>query len=176
MTSSKRLEITGSALVFITTTVTDWIPIFMNHNYAQVVTAQLEETMDYFNASIVGYIVMPSHIHILAGLKNYDSISQIVQTYKSITSRKLKSRILNEYPEAFLVNGQFQFWKRRFDDIVIYSEQQFKIKLEYIHNNPVKSGLVDESIKWKYSSAIDWLTDKKGLIKIDKDYSWLELE
>lgn len=45
--------------------------------------------------------------------------------------------------------------------------------MEYIHNNPVKEGLVIKAGDWLYSSAKDWLTDSSGLIEIDKDYKWL---
>jgi len=45
--------------------------------------------------------------------------------------------------------------------------------MDYIHNNPVKAGLVASAVDWKYSSAVDWLTDKDGLAKIDKEYHWL---
>ena len=65
---------------------------------------------------------------------------------------------------------------RRFDDLIIYSEKQLRIKLEYIHNNPVRAGLTENALDWKYSSAVDWLSDKKGMIDIVKDYSWLNLK
>jgi len=65
-------------------------------------------------------------------------------------------------------------WKPRFDDIVIKSEKQFRIKLDYIHNNPVKSGFVISPTDWRFSSAGDWLDMQPGLIPIDKEYGWLE--
>ncbi|MCD6163743.1 MAG: hypothetical protein J7K40_15185 [candidate division Zixibacteria bacterium] len=48
--------------------------------------------------------------------------------------------------------------------------------MDYIHNNPVKDGFIEESIDWKYSSACDWLLDEKGFIEIEKDCSWLKME
>ncbi len=61
----------------------------------------------------------------------------------------------------------------RFDDLIIQTESQLKIKMEYIHNNPVKAGLVQKAEDWMYSSAADWLTSGSGLIKIDKESQWL---
>jgi putative transposase len=58
----------------------------------------------------------------------------------------------------------------RFDDVIIYGRKQFRVKLNYIHGNPVKAGLVANAIDYKYSSAKDWLTDQKGPIDIDKNY------
>jgi hypothetical protein len=45
--------------------------------------------------------------------------------------------------------------------------------MDYIHTNPVKAGFVANAVDWKYSSAVGWLTDKEGLVKIDKEYQWL---
>ena len=61
---------------------------------------------------------------------------------------------------------------RRYDDLIIISDKQFRIKLEYIHNNPVKAGLVTTAIEWPYSSARDWLTNEEGVIKVDRFFSW----
>jgi len=36
-------------------------------------------------------------------------------------------------------------------------------RLDYIHSNPVNAGFVDEPWHWKYSSAMDYYSDKKGL-------------
>jgi hypothetical protein len=55
----------------------------------------------------------------------------------------------------------------------VTSRRQFRIKLEYIHNNPVKEGLIDEAISWKYSSAGDWFHERVGPIAIDKRANWI---
>jgi putative transposase len=174
MTSNKRLKISGPALVFITTTVTNWIPVFQNENNAMAIIEQLKETSEFHKASIMGYVVMPSHVHALVGLREYADLSKLMKAFKGITSRKLKSGVLREYGEKLMADGKFHLWKRRFDDVVIYSEEQLKIKLDYIHNNPVKDGLVENPIDWAYSSARDWLIEITGFIKIDKNYSWLK--
>jgi len=64
------------------------------------------------------------------------------------------------------------FWKPRFDDLIIWSEKQFRIKVNYIHNNPVKAGLVERPIDYAFSSATDWLLDKPGLVPVDKEWTW----
>ncbi|MCP4569837.1 MAG: hypothetical protein GY841_19835 [FCB group bacterium] len=65
-------------------------------------------------------------------------------------------------------------WKRRFDDVIIVSEEQFNIKLQYIHNNPVKADLVDELTNWPFSSARAWLLNEPGDIEIVKDFDWVQ--
>ena len=48
---------------------------------------------------------------------------------------------------------QAGIWASRFDDVAIFSESQFRVKLDYIHNNPVKAGLAKTPEGYPYSSA-----------------------
>lgn len=48
---------------------------------------------------------------------------------------------------------KFRVWQHRFDDVVLYTRKVLEIKLEYIHQNPVKAEIVDYPTKYIYSSA-----------------------
>jgi putative transposase len=117
---------------------------------------------------------MPTHVHILIGLRDIKLLVNYMQAFKSLSARKLKQQPIIKLNKHLIQNGKFIIWKRRFDDIVVYSKKQWRIKLEYIHNNPVKDGLVTTATDWPFSSARDWLKDTNGPIPIDKNYSWLE--
>jgi putative transposase len=41
-------------------------------------------------------------------------------------------------------------------------------RLQYLHENPIRSGLLWEAWHYKYSSAIDYYTNEKGLLKIEQ--------
>ncbi len=95
-----------------------------------------------------------------------------MQSFKILTSKKVK--YLPEsarfgFQEA---HGSFALWKPRFDDLLINSEEQFSVKLNYIHENPVRAGLVATAAEWPYSSAAAWYHDKEGLLGIVKDFRW----
>lgn len=168
-------NISGPGAVFIAATVIDWTPVFSLETAAGAVCDQLNETSKRMDVSIIGYIVMPSHLHFIAGLKDVKQLSNFMKAFKSLSSRKILNLDVGEYKKTFVRNRRNKFWMRRFDDLIIYSEKQLKIKLEYIHNNPVKDGLTDNAIDWKYSSAGDWLGGEKGIIDIVRDFSWLGL-
>ncbi|MEW6050788.1 MAG: hypothetical protein AB1644_06970 [Candidatus Zixiibacteriota bacterium] len=52
----------------------------------------------------------------------------------------------------------------RFDDVAIYTDHQFRTKLNYVHNNPVKAGLVTSPELYPFSSARAWyLREDDGL-------------
>ncbi len=168
MVVRKRLDITGPTLVFITTTVFDWQPVLTQRTVADIIIEELRKTQCLFEMSIVSYVVMPSHLYLLLGFQEVGCLSQCIQSFKSITSRRIKDSTLQK-----LASNGYRLWKPRFDDLVVHSERQLKIKMEYIHNNPVRAGLVERAEDWLYSSAIDWLSSKHGMLEIDKEFGWL---
>lgn len=61
----------------------------------------------------------------------------------------------------------------RFDDLAIWSEKQFRIKLDYIHRNPVKAGLAGTPEGFPYSSAAAWLGDGADeVVRTTLDFEW----
>jgi putative transposase len=173
MPVTRRSDLHGPALVFITTTVVDWIPVFSNDSAALAAALQLRDVVRQFDLSVAGYVVMPSHIHALIGFPDISYMSRVMQAFKSLTSRCIKDLNICKPWEETCKNDRFVLWKRRFDDLVVYSERQFRVKLEYIHSNPVRAGLVANATDWKYSSARDWILGEKGLIEIDRSCTWL---
>ncbi|SYZ74505.1 conserved hypothetical protein [Candidatus Zixiibacteriota bacterium] len=170
MVLRRRLQKDGPSVIFVTTTVADWKPIFSNETNADICLNQLNECLSFFDVSLIGYVLMPDHLHLLLALQEARLISKFMQRFKGLTSVKIKEirNIINNGPDQHT----FRLWRPRFDDIIIVSEEQFRIKLNYIHQNPVRAGLVLDEIDWKYSSARDWLSDRAGPLRIDKDYEW----
>jgi REP element-mobilizing transposase RayT len=166
-------KLTGPGLVFVTTTVIEWLPIFEPPAIAREIALQLAETALIQDVSIVGYVVMPSHVHMLAGLSEISNLSSFVQSFKSLSSRRIRGFDMKVYQAQLYTSGRLRLWKRRFDDVIIVSEKQFRRKLDYIHENPVKAGLVRQATDWRFSSARDWLLDEVGEIAIVKDYGWI---
>lgn len=163
-------------MVFVTTTVKDWVPIFSNENCALLTLNQLHETLSHYRVSLVAYVLMPSHIYLLLGFKEIENLSLVIQSFKRITARKLKPTLPSDLVNKFIIDGKYNLWKPRFDDLIIWSEKQFKIKIDYIHNNPVKAGLVKKPTDYVYSSVNDWLLDRVGILPVDKDWEWIKEE
>ncbi|MEW5924036.1 MAG: transposase [Candidatus Zixiibacteriota bacterium] len=143
--------------MFVTTTVTSWLPIFNYEDAASTALTQLDETSECFDVSIVAYVLMPSHFHALLGFKNVGLLSRFMQIFKSLSSRKIKALHTGELKTGQYESDRFRLWKPRFDDLPIISEEQFKIKVNNIHNNAVKAGLVSNAVDWPYSSARQWM-------------------
>ena len=64
---------------------------------------------------------------------------------------------------------QFKIWMDRFDDLVIYNPEILKIKMDYIHQNPVRKGLVKEICDWSYSSARNYYLEDHSVFPVDTE-------
>jgi len=118
---------------------------------------------------------MPHHIHLLFHINRKTCISDIMRDFKKYTSVEVRD-YLNKTKSAFYpilaaegqkVGQKFKLWMDRSDKVVIVTEKVLATKLKYIHENPVRAGLVHKAEDYIYSSAKDYLTNDKGPLKID---------
>ena len=167
-----KLDLKGTAPVFVTTTTANWNPLFEDRVMAECAMQQLEETTKRLEVSVVGYVLMPSHLHASLCFQEISLLSSFMKSFKSLAARRIKSMLLDEQRIRFEVRGRFHLWMPRYDDLIVQSEKQFRIKLGYIHDNPVRAGLVSRAEDYPFSSAGDWLCGRKGLIQVDKVFGW----
>ena len=162
MGKRNRTRVVDASLFFVTTTVHGWKPIFTNEKL-DVLERQLFALFPTYANALMGYVLMPSHVHLLIGCREGGlQLSKFMRTFKSLSARQI-------YP------NEGSIWMQRFDDLVITSEKQLAIKLNYIHENPVRAGLVDSAVLWKWSSARSWLLDEHHPV-LTKDWGWLSGE
>jgi len=120
----------------------------------KAIAFQLVETQ----SKLVAYVLMPSHLHAILFI-NGKSLSNFIRDFKKYASQKA----------LFDICGTQKFWQQRYDRQVIISDKVLSTKINYIHQNPVKAGLVKEPQDWKWSSAGDYLRGSKGPLDV-----WME--
>ncbi|MCX6827078.1 MAG: transposase [candidate division Zixibacteria bacterium] len=121
------------------------------------------------------YVFMPEHIHLLIWPNEEAySISAIMHSIKQSTSRKAFIYLRKNNPAGLkhFVTGQkntpYRFWMDGSGyDRNIFSNEAIKSSIDYIHNNPVKRGLVSAPGDWQWSSYKDWAGIGTGLMPID---------
>ena len=124
--------------------------------------------------SLAGYVVMPEHVHLLIGEPKKGNPSKTIQALKQSVSRRLQNKsrrksALNQLCLGFAV-GEIpaHFWQRRFYDFNVWSHGGEKTeKLQYMHCNPVKRGLVCDPKDWPWSSYRFYAGRNDGLLSID---------
>ncbi len=119
----------------------------------------LGEVRERYGFALVGYVVMPEHIHLLISEPKKGTPSTVMQVLKQRVSRQLRRTgrrraPTNQLPLRFdkPVAPLRQFWQRRFHDFNVWSEKKRIEKLEYMHLNPVKRKLVEHPKDCLWSS------------------------
>ena len=172
--STRRRDIFESYnCFFITTTFNDWIRLLINNEYYMIIINSILFCIKKYDVDVIAYVLMPNHIHLILFYNNKVNVSGLLRDLKKYTSVKIREKLVQDGKESILdrlayrKNGQkFKVWKDRFDAVVILNKNILLTKMNYIHNNPVKSGLVERTQDWKYSSAGYYLTEKAGLLPI----------
>jgi putative transposase len=108
---------------------------------------------DFF---LFGFVVLPTHVHLLFAPHNRDLIRIM---------RDLKSKSGYEISRARGVRGPI--WQSGYFDTIIRRVRNFWQKLEYIHRNPVEAGLVQSPEDWSWSSYRHYVKKGQGLITLD---------
>lgn len=98
---------------------------------------------------LIAWVVMPNHVHVLIRAYEGVSLGKIVQSWKSFTSRRIGEL-------AASPSGLGSVWMREYWDRFIRDERHFEGVIRYIHENPVKAGLVKRAEEWPWSSARGW--------------------
>ncbi|CAN5664248.1 hypothetical protein BH10BAC5_BH10BAC5_28690 [soil metagenome] len=160
---------------FITSTIVEWIPIFTNSKYSDILVNALKYYQQNKDLKIFSYVILDNHFHMVC---RHENLSRIISDFKKYTAKEIISSLQSEnktwqlnlfkfYKKEHKAESEYQVWQEGFHPIQISSEVTFNQKCEYIHYNPVRRGLVENAEDWKYSSAGYYLKDRKGVLEID---------
>jgi putative transposase len=112
---------------------------------------------------VLGYVVMPEHVHLLVSEPQRETLSTVVQALKLGFSRRLTGSSCLLWPGSV----SRHIWQARFYDFNVWTEQKRIEKLRYIHRNPVNRGLVASSEQWPWSSFRSYFYGEPGLVRIN---------
>jgi len=160
---------------FITCTVLHWIPIFTNKKSVKIVLDSLKYLQEHHGLKIYAYVILENHLHLVA---QSDDIARDIARFKSFTARKIIDLLREEkvttildqlrfYKKAHKSDREFQLWQEGMQPKLIQNESIMRQKIEYIHNNPVKRGYVDDAAHWRYSSARNY-EGKDGVLEVER--------
>jgi len=177
--SSKYKFSNPSGVYFVSFATVHWIDIFVREVYCNEIVQSLSYCIAAKGMRLHAWCIMPSHIHLIFGASN-NNPEAVIRDFKKFTSKRIlellvtnkqesrKEWILDLMKKAGNTKNNvihYQFWQHDNHPIELWSDLVLKQKLDYLHNNPVVSGLVCNASDWKYSSAIDY-AGGKGFINI----------
>lgn len=167
-------------LHFLSFATVYWIDVFTRQDYSQIVIESLNYCIENKGLELYSWCIMSNHVHLIARTSGKNRLEDIMRDIKrhtsktilkSIKANPLESRkewmlqMFNHAGEKNSNNKDYQFWQQHNHPIELHSNELMSQKLEYIHNNPVKNGIVSKPEDYLHSSAIDYCGGK-GLVKI----------
>ena len=177
MARSRYKIIERSQPHFLTCTVLDWIPLFMNPEIVEIIFGSLRFLQQEARLTPYAYVIMENHIHLVASA---DDLGKEIGDFKSYTAREiieyLKVRrfvhLLEELRLGKLrhrTDRTYQVWQEGVHPELIQGQKMMRQKIEYIHANPVSRGYVDDPTHWRYSSARNY-NEEPGLLEVVKEW------
>jgi len=137
----------------------------------------LEQVRKRYRFVLVGYVVMPEHVHLLVTEPEIGTPSKVMQVLKQRTARSLLPKRQRRNPRQRDLFGQESqpraFWQARFYDLNVWTTKKRVEKLRYMHRNPVKRGLVELPEQWAWSSYRFYRFDEAGPVRVNA--GWTEI-
>jgi REP element-mobilizing transposase RayT len=167
---------------FITSTVVQWVDIFTRPIYANLVIESLNFCVKEKGLCVHAWVLMPNHFHGIVSAREGCNLSDILRDFKKFTAGKILKELDNSTFESrknwmlWLFksagnqnsrNENFQFWQQENHPVELNNPELKAQRMNYLHQNPVRAGLVWEPWEYRYSSACDYMNNKKGLVEID---------
>ena len=166
---------------FITFAVVNWIDALSRPLYKNIVVESLRYCKKEKGLQLHAWIIMSNHVHLIASAEKGFMLPDIIRDLKKYTSKQLEQAIMenrfesrkewmlwmfNRAGQRNSNNKNFQFWQQDSHPFELYGKDMLQQKLLYLHDNPVRAGLVYETWHYKYSSATDYCTTTKGLLDL----------
>ena len=181
-TGYKIIEKEG--LYFLTFQIVGWVDIFTRKQYRDVVIESFKYSQLHKGLRLYAYVIMSNHIHLLTQREN-GNLSSWIRDFKNHTSRKFfeiidgqgESRrewmnIVFEYYGKFKKGQNKQIWTHENHAEHIYSQKFIEQKLNYIHSNPIRNGMVEKAEDYLYSSARNY-AEMGSIINVERlDVIW----
>ncbi len=157
----------GVNVYFVTFTIVEWLPVFIEERTCKVLTDSLNFCIHNKYLRVNAYVLMPNHFHAIVFDSDFESarLKHTLDDFRKYTGRNLlddcDSHFSPSYGEVFRRaagdDRHRRFWQPTQHPEGIVSEKFWQQKVNYIHENPVRKGLVMRPEDWRFSSARFWM-------------------
>jgi REP element-mobilizing transposase RayT len=155
------------------------LPVFRKDEIKKVLCEAIDEARRSAGFLLFAYVTIIDHLHVITDEPK--PISEVLRVLKRITARRVIDYLKERNYSASLAklqhevrdrNYRYSFWQTEKNVYPIFSEGLFMQKVNYIHNNPVRAGLVERTTDYTWSNARMWrrcpLDDEPLLMDIDQ--------
>ena len=161
---------------FVTASIVKWLPVFVSSAPCEIIAESLRFCRCRKGLRIHAYVIMPTHLHMIVSAEC--DLSDVLRDLKRHTSKKLVehfARIANPpFINVFRYCGEKQHpstdhkvWQDGNHPEMIMTQGFFEEKMNYIHENPLRKGLVTDPVAWKWSSIRAYIDGDDTPLEVD---------
>ena len=168
-----------NGLYFLTFQIVGWADIFTRKIYRDIAIESFDYCIKNKGLKLHAYVIMSNHIHCIASTEL--KLSDIVRDFKRHTSKIILQTIVTEKESRkewlmmiFRYHAKFnkrveehQLWTHENHAVELTDNKMIESRIDYIHQNPVRAGIVENQADYLYSSARNY-QQLNGIIKIDE--------
>jgi REP element-mobilizing transposase RayT len=165
-----------AGVYFVTYSVVEWLPVFIREATFKIVTNSLTFCHHHKHLRINAFVIMPTHMHLIAFDAHFDSkrLLHTLADFRKFTGRSLCDYCETHMPGCFpktlreqaTEDRQRQFWQKSRHPEAIMTEAFWRQKVDYIHDNPCRAGLVLRAEHWRFSSARWYLSEGRDTVDV----------
>ncbi len=168
-------------IYFITFAVVEWVDVFTRKEYADIIIESLRYCIQHKGLKLHAWCIISNHVHLIISSET-NNLSDILRDFKKFTSKAIIEAIQNSKEESrknWMLwifkkageknsrNNDYQFWRQDNHPVQLETTTFSLDKLNYLHNNPVKAGLVEKAEDYLLSSAKDYYFGTTGALSLE---------
>jgi REP element-mobilizing transposase RayT len=168
---------------FFSSKIVESIPVFEFQKLKEMLLDLMNFYREKYETKIQAYVIMPTHLHLIINSQEGENIKSFMQNLLRKSSIRIvvyleeklgenidvkkSQQILKNFKEHANRPSKHAVWKEKSRGIPIYTDRVMKIKLDYIHNNPLRAGLVKEPQDYLYSSFRNYYLNDHSIFRVD---------
>jgi len=146
----------SSHMHFLTFSCYQRRPYLDTHATRELFERSLENIRERYAFFVLGYVVMPEHVHLLVSEPEQAILAKVIQALKLSVS---------------VQQGHHPFWLTRYYDFNVFTGRKMVEKMRYMHRNPVVRGLVAKPEDWPWSSFRHYALGEIGTVEIESSWT-----
>ena len=152
-----------SPALYITIVTKNRLRVFQTDKMREVLCKAIDEARSSAGFFLFAYVIMLDHMHLLASRSS--TTSDLLRFVKGISARRVIDYLKSNNHQRSLAklrhqerdrNHRYSLWQTEKNVLPVFSEGMFMQKVNYIHRNPVRAGLVECATDYRWSSARIW--------------------
>ena len=176
MNKNKNSSLNQQDCSYLTFNTVDWIDVFIRPTYKQIIVDALNFCIQTKKFTVYAWCLMTNHLHLLARAHDGSGLAMIEKEFKRITTTKILEAIdiepdlrrkwmlerFEQFSQSLKKIEKFQLWQSCTNPSFIDFKQVYRLqeRVLYIHENPVRDGIVASPEHYLYSSAGDYAGNK----------------